>query len=230
MRELLALRRFALLTSVALVGTACAITAPDDTPSARPVEAPVRVEAPVPIEAPIEPRPTDAPHTSAPGGTTPSWHDVVDAVLERYGDVLTEMVADPARLLRPDDDLAVRWREVVVDGALSDDVTGRAFERLERDRMIVVPGPDGRAYHHVVVDVGPVGDDPRPDHLSFTWCGYSPGIGVHVDTGDVLDDDVAHARGTGSVRLVDDVWRLETLDQFELDLLGPGAADPCRPR
>lgn len=156
------------------------------------------------------------------------WHAVVDRVLDAYGEVLTELVADPAELERPDSDLASRWRSVVVDGALSDEVVGRAVARLREEQMVIRPGPDGRAYRHVVIDVEPLADDARPDQLAFTWCGTSPGLGVHVVTGDVLDDAVALGRGTGSLRRVGDTWRLETLDELDHELLPRGAADPCR--
>lgn len=218
-----------LLLPVVLSGAACSDASSTDA-------APSFSSVPLPSPSiPTEPPSTETSTATSPVTTpTPAaaaaaaWREVVDDALDRYGAVLTELVADPPALLRPDADLAARWRAVVVDGALSDDITGRAFDRLHQDRMVILPGPDGRAYRHVVVDVGPVDDEDRPDHLSFTWCGYSPGVGVHVDTGEVLDDEVAHARGTGTVRLVGDVWQLETLDQFQLDLLGPGAADPCR--
>lgn len=212
-------------------GVSCSAAASDDPPA--PAQVPFHSPAPIGNPTPTEPtertEPTEPTEQQA-DGMVPSWHEVVDAVLDRYGAVLTELVADPTSLLRPDTGLVERWSDTVVEGALSDDVTRRAFDRLEQEQMIVLPGPDGRAYRHVAVEVGPVGDDERPEHLSFTWCGYSPGVGVHVDSGEVLDDEVAHARGTGSIRLDGDVWRLETLDEFELDLLGPGAADPCGDR
>ncbi len=223
MRHLL----FLLLLPAGLSGVGCADAPPTGHPPSLPSAPSLPARPPV-VPAPAPPPPTLSTSTStAPPNATTAWRDVVDDALDRYGAVLTELVADPEALLRPDADLDARWRAVVIDGALSDEVTARAFDRLHHDRMVIMPGPHGRAYRHVAVDVGPA-DGSRTDHLSFTWCGYSPGVGVHVDTGEVLDDEVAHARGTGTLRLIEDTWRLETLDEFELDLLGPGADDPCR--
>lgn len=224
-----------------LAGSACSTTDSPEPPRVAPLAAPP-IEEPPPSAPPrIDPADTDPNDTDPidtdlldadpaepPGDPEQSWHDVVDEVLDRYAAVLTQLVADPAALDRPGDDMSERWRGVVVDGALSDAITARARERLAVDRMVILPGPDGIAYRHVAVDVEQIGAGERPDHLSFTWCGHSPGVGVHVDSGVVLDDAVSHSRGTGTIRRVDDGWKLETLDQFDLVLLAPGVGDPCR--
>ena len=68
---------------------------------------------------------------------------------------------------------------------------------------------------------------------AFTWCGWSPGIGQDATTGEVTDDSVAHAHGTGraappgSATAPGTDWVLTSLDVTDLDVLAPGSPDPC---
>ena len=89
--------------------------------------------------------------------------------------------------------------------------------------MVVRPGPGGLSYRHRPLAVEP----PRGGTISFTWCGWSPGIGIDADDGGVLDDGVAHSHGTGQLRLVHGRWMLELLDELDLTVLAPGSPDPC---
>lgn len=142
-------------------------------------------------------------------------------LLDRYGRVLTALAADPAvDLVR----FAASWADVADPGSpFSRDMLRSLVERVRDDRMIVLPGPDGRSYLHRPVRITAVDGDA----IGFTWCGYSPGIGVHVETGAVLDDAVGHASGTGRLVRSGDRWLVDALDQEQLVALPPGAPDPC---
>jgi hypothetical protein len=88
---------------------------------------------------------------------------------------------------------------------------------------VVRPPEGGLSYRHRPLLVDP----PRSGSISFTWCGWSPGLGVDVETGEVVDDGVGHGHGTGLLRSVAGGWVLESLDQVDLQVLPPGSADPC---
>jgi hypothetical protein len=148
-------------------------------------------------------------------------HAITLEVLDGYGVVLTELAADPALDLGR---FAARWSSVAdPTSAFSHDMLNALTSRVRDDQMVVRPGPGGRSYVHRPTRITAVDDDA----IDFTWCGYSPGIGVHIVTGEVLDDAVGHAAGTG--RLVRDGqrWLLDTLDQEQLTVLPPGSGDPC---
>ncbi len=103
----------------------------------------------------------------------------------------------------------------------------RRVELAGSDGIVVRPPssePGAVSYRHRALEVA----DPVLGTISFSWCGWSPGIGVDPDTGAVVDDAVAHAHGTGLVRRgADGRWRLDRLDETELTLLDPGSDDPC---
>jgi hypothetical protein len=112
---------------------------------------------------------------------------------------------------------------VVADSALSDDVLSRLHRRATEERIVVVPGPEGVAYRHRATSIRSASDT----RIDFAWCGWSPGIGRSIDTGEVVDNEVAHSTGTGQLTHDGVRWRLAALDQLDLVLLGPGADDPC---
>ena len=148
-------------------------------------------------------------------------HAVTSEVLDRYGMVLTELAADPAIDLGR---FATRWSTVAdPSSAFSRDMLHALTSRVRDDQMVIRPGVGGRSYLHRPVRVTTVADD----EIVFTWCGYSPGIGVHVTTGEVLDDAVGHASGTGRLVRSDGRWLLDTLDQDQLTALPAGSSDPC---
>jgi hypothetical protein len=182
-------------------------------------------------------RPDEAPTTSStPPGADPTAGDGAGTVtaddqrwarsvavdlLDRYGQVLTVLAADPAVDLAR---FAASWADVADPGSpFSRDMLRSLVARVRDDRMVILPGPDGRSYRHRPVRITAVDDDA----IGFTWCGYSPGIGVHVETGAVLDDAVGHASGTGRLVRSGDRWLLDALDQEQLVALPPGTADPC---
>lgn len=167
--------------------------------------------------------------TTAPGGqgaqydTTPALATVA-AVLQRYGRVLGELSADPAGAPAPGTPGRAGWDAVVLpDSSLSVELLERMQRRALVERVVVTPGAEGVVFRHVPTTVRSV----TADAIEFDWCGWSPGIGRSIDSGEVVDDAVAHATGRGRVVRVGGDWRLASLDQFELELLAPGSADPC---
>ena len=145
-------------------------------------------------------------------------------VLATYGRVLSQMSTDPAGAPLPGSPLRAEWDAVVVAGSvLSGELLDRTTRRALQERMVIEPDDSGVSFLHRPVDLLAV----APDEVSFTWCGWSPGIGRSVDTGQVVDDAVGHATGTGRIVATDAGWRLAALDQEELRLLAPDSADPC---
>lgn len=148
----------------------------------------------------------------------------VTEVLAAYGRVLSQMSTDPAGAPPPGSPLRSEWDAVVVQGSvLSEELLDRTTRRAVQERMVIEPDPAGVSFLHRPVELLGVG----PDEVSFTWCGWSPGIGRSVDTGEVVDDAIGHATGTGRIVAEDGGWSLEALDQEDLRLLAPGSADPC---
>jgi hypothetical protein len=146
---------------------------------------------------------------------------VTGELLDRYGRVLTALAADPAVDLGR---FAASWSDVADPGStFSRDMLRTLVARVRDDRMIVLPGPGGRSYLHRPVTITAIDDA----SIDFTWCGWSPGIGVHVETKAVLDDAVGHASGTGRLVRSGDRWLLDRLDQEQLVALPPGSPDPC---
>jgi hypothetical protein len=161
---------------------------------------------------------------AAPTGSQEPTRQLVDDALERYDRALTDLAAEPLAASAPGTPQRAAWDSAVVAGSqLSTGMAAALVRRQQHDRMVVRPGPGGLSYVHraLVVEV------PAGDTVSFTWCGYSPGIGIDVDTAEVLYDTVGHAHGTGQLRRIGGDWVLEALDEFGLQLLPPGSADPC---
>lgn len=185
--------------------------APDAAGSTDPADPPV-----VPAE----------PADTAPGrpADTVDPHAVVTEVLDDYASLLTALSADPAGAPPSGSEGQARWHSVVLDtSALSAEVLDRMHRRATVDRVVIVPDQHGTSYRHHVV----AARAQAPDVIDFEWCGWSPGIGRSIDTGQVVDDQVAHATGTGRLVRTDHRWRLAALDQWELTLLAPGSPDPC---
>ena len=148
----------------------------------------------------------------------------VSDVLDRYGSLLGQLSADPAGAPAPGTPARDRWDEVVLPGsALSGELLDRIHRRAVEDRVVIDADDDGVSFRHVPVGIDATG----PTEIRFRWCGWSPGIGRSLDSGDVVDDAVAHTTGTGSLVRVGDAWRLAALDQHDLQLLPPGSPDPC---
>jgi hypothetical protein len=163
-----------------------------------------------------------------PSTRTDEATTVVAAVLERYGRLLGALAADPAGAPPPGSPARTEWDALVLPGSpLSIELLDRLTRRALEERVVIEPGPDGVSYRHMPVTADPVRDDPMGATIEFRWCGWSPGIGRSIDTGEVVDDAVAHAVGTGRLVRVDGAWLLAALDQDDLVLLAPGSSDPC---
>lgn len=161
------------------------------------------------------------PTTQPPGDEAIA---TVSSVLADYGELLGELSADPAGAPGPGTPARARWDAVVLaDSPLSADLLDRIGRRVTEDRMVVTAGAGGISFRHVPTRARKV----TGEAIDFEWCGWSPGIGRSIDTGEVVDDSVAHATGVGRVVLVGGSWRLASLDQHGLELLAPGAPDPC---
>jgi hypothetical protein len=154
---------------------------------------------------------------------TEAWR-VVDEVLGAYGSLLDELSADPGGPPAVGSPGRARWNAVVVEGSpLSIDVLDRLGRRATEERVVVLPGPQGVSYRHRPTALLSA----SANSVEFEWCGWSPGIGRSVDTGEVVDDLVAHSTGRGRVVRSGGGWLLAELDQTDLVLLAPGSADPC---
>ena len=218
------------VAAVALLG-GCGSPEPPDAGVAPLAGSPAgtRLEPPPPEPA-TEPvvsgaSPGDDPAPADPEDPSAAARATVDSVLDRYGAALTELAARPETADDPASAASAAWSAVVVAGsALAEDVTARIRARRAEGVVVVPPPGSDRSWVHRALRVVPAVDQPE---ISFTWCGWSPGVGQRASDGVVVDDTVAHARGTGTVRLVDGDWRLAALDQTELLLLGPGSPDPC---
>lgn len=180
--------------------------------------------------APSTTRPAVSSTTTDPGATGGAGIDpahtlaTVTEVLDRYGSVLGELSADPAGAPAPGTPARGRWDAVVLPGSpLSGELLDRIHRRTVEDRVVIDADDHGVSFRHVPVGIDAAG----PDEIRFRWCGWSPGIGRSLDSGDVVDDAVAHTTGTGSLVRVGEDWRLAALDQHDLQLLPPGSADPC---
>lgn len=170
--------------------------------------------------------PTVPATPAAPAGTAvipdPSIRTVQD-VLDRYDLVVTGLHADPGVFLRPGDPLLAAWAAVVADGAvLADDVRSQVIDRLRRGEAIPVRSGERSYVHHVQAVT-----DAAPDRITFSWCGWSPGVVRDTATGAVTDDVVSHGVGTGIVEHLDGKWVLSALDETSYDVLPSGTADPC---
>lgn len=244
----------ALAASITLAATASCSVAGDGEHAGRPlvdpVTAPDRSATDEPTGSSATARP---PTTSRAGdgrsdeqqlsdGTAPSTTDVaasaasaassdvaslrrlVDEALLRYDRALTDVAVDPLRRGAPGTPQRAAWDAAVLPGSyLSVDMLGSLVRRQQEERMIVVPPDGGMSYVHRALLAEPT----EPGVVSFTWCGWSPGTGIDVDSRAAVDVEVAHAHGTGQVRQVEGRWVLDALDQFDLVVLPEGSPDPC---
>jgi hypothetical protein len=156
----------------------------------------------------------------------------VDEALARYDRALTDLSAAPESVDDPADPILAAWHRTVgdesdLDTAVRDRIRGRRAEGVA-----VVPPPGGLSYVHRAVQVvrgeRPENVADAPEELAFTWCGWSPGVGVRSTTGAVVDDLVGHARGTGSLRRSAGAdWVVASLLETEFSTLPAGSSDPC---
>jgi hypothetical protein len=148
----------------------------------------------------------------------------VDAALLRYDLALTALAAHPDRAGDPASAERAAWARVVVAGsALDEAMVEEVVRRGVEEDGAVLPPPGGLSYRHVALSARPDGDG----STEFTWCGYSPGVGVERSSGTVVDDAVGHSHGTGRLEVVDGTVRVAQLEQTALDVLPAGTPDPC---
>ncbi len=159
-------------------------------------------------------------------------------VLESYDRVLTELSANPQTAADDQSPVIVRWHSVVLPGTrLDEEIRTRTLTNHRANHMVVRPPAErdrrnsrGResealSWIHSVVEIN---DTTNPGQIDFSYCGYSPGIGYHERTGEVIDNQRATTRGSGrTTRQPDGRILLSSLVDEELLLLGTGEANPC---
>jgi hypothetical protein len=219
-----------------VAGTACSASDTGAADRVRPIDADRATAVPDvgPATPTTQPNSTTTitattmePATSAVDPTAVDASDadraVIDDLLERYDRTLTDLAADPVAVSSLGHPLLIAWQSVVTPGtALAEDLPAAIMSR-HAEGVVIRPGADGVSYRHRALQVIPAADG----SVSFTWCAWSPGIGYDTATGAVVDDAVGHAHGTGRGHVVDGVWRLDSLDQSDLEALAPGTPDPC---
>ena len=215
------------------IGTACSASEPGAADRVRPIDGDRATGAPADGTSTATSRPGPTTSTTdrqvAPTDDTtvaePSDADraAIDDLLARYDRALTDLAADPAAVTSLGHPLLIAWQAVVTPGtALADDLPA-AITARHAEGVVIRPSTEGISYRHRALQVIPAADG----SMSFTWCAWSPGIGYDISTGAVVDDAVGHAHGTGRSHVVDGTWRLDALDQSDLDALAPGTQDPC---
>lgn len=158
-----------------------------------------------------DPNRTPRPTTQAPGGNTEidqqDGRDMDDTAgslallvaadaLSRYDEAVTALAVDPVTAADATSAVRELWDRTVTPGSLlHDDVLERMVLEPLANGTRLLPGPEGVGHRHHVTAITGTGDD----HISFTWCGYSPGIRVERGSGAVVDDHVAVMGGVGRV-------------------------------
>lgn len=167
--------------------------------------------------------------------------DAVDRVLGRYDAALSAIAADPVAATTPGDPRLGAWFAVVTaESALTEDVLGLLRSEALSDRIVVEPGPDGLSWAHTALAATSL-----QDRITFSWCGWSPGVArrageapplddpalddpVLDDT--VLDDAVAITEGVGEIVQRDGTWLLDELIELDAEIHPHGTPNPCPDR
>lgn len=146
-------------------------------------------------------------------------------LLGRFDTALTALYADPLAAGDDTHPLSVAWLDVVVGGSQLDrQVRGRVLASGTADRMRIVPDEHGTSFTNVALEVTKAPDG----SLTWTNCGYAPGVGIDIDTGEVLDDNRTSTRGRGTaVRSANGALSISELWDDETVILDPGDPDPC---
>jgi hypothetical protein len=176
-------------------------------------------------DQPPPPSPTSPSRSPGRTAAAPDGWAELDALLARYDAALGALSGDPVAATDPTHPLTLEWHEVVAAGTeLDESLRQRIVDDLAGRSMVVRPGPEGASFVTRVLSTRSGGDG----SIEFEHCGYSPGIGVHAATGEVLDERRASTRGSGRVeRVADGRLLLVALVDEELRVLGPGEPDPC---
>ena len=149
---------------------------------------------------------------------------LVAQLLVRYSQIVTDLAEHPDLASDPLSEQRVRLDALVPpQSTLSVDVLSQLVLNPAADLTRVIPASTGLSYSYRPLKVSSSADG----LISFTWCGYSPGVRVSQTSGEVLDDSVAQLQGTGSVRAAGSDWVIDSLDHLEVTVLPPGSTDPC---
>ena len=149
---------------------------------------------------------------------------LVAQLLVRYSQIVTDLAEHPDLASDPLSEQRVRLDALVPpQSTLSVDVLSQLVLSPAADLTRVIPASTGLSYSYRPLKVSSSTDG----LISFTWCGYSPGVRVSQTSGEVLDDSVAQLQGTGSVRAAGSDWVIDSLDHLEVTVLPPGSTDPC---
>jgi hypothetical protein len=151
--------------------------------------------------------------------------EALTELLGRFDAAISGLYADPLAAGDDNHPLTVAWLDVVIGGSQLDrQVRGRILASGTEDGMRIVPDADGTSFTDVAL-----GLTEEPDgSLTWTNCGYAPGVGVDLHTGEVLDDNRTSTRGRGrAVRGADGTLSISELWDDESYRLAPGEPDPC---
>lgn len=171
----------------------------------------------------------DVPGTTTPTGAADPDTDAaaeLDELLTRFDRAISELYAEPLAAGADDHPLSEAWLRVVVAGSeLDRQVRGRILASGTDDGMRIVADDEGISFSNVASEltVNPDGS------LEWLNCGYSPGVGVDIRTGEVRDDNRTSTRGRGrAVRGADGRLLISELWDDETRLLEDNEPDPCR--
>jgi len=170
--------------------------------------------------------PVSGPITTAGGRPArPEERREVDALLTDYDRALTALSAEPAAAGAVDNPLTEAWRTVVVPGSRLDmELRTRIATDMALNGRRYVPDSTGFSYRNRALGITVVDDG------TVRWenCGYSPGVGVSLADGTVVDDARASTRGTARAhRGPDGRLVVDELVDEQKELLAEGVADPC---
>lgn len=160
-------------------------------------------------------------NSGEPAGPTAAVADL----LGRFDAAISALYAAPLAAADDNHPLSVAWLDVVIGGSQLDrQVRGRILASGTEDGMRIVPDAGGTSFKNVALEV-----TEEPDgSLVWTNCGYAPGVGVDLRTGEVLDDNRTTTRGRGkAIRGSDGTLRISELWDDQSHLLAPGEPDPC---
>lgn len=150
----------------------------------------------------------------------------IDALLDRFDVAITELYRQPLAVGDDSHPVSRQWLDVVIPGSQLDrQVRGRVLAAGTVDRMRVEPPQRGTtSFVNTASEVSEAADG------SVTWtnCGFSPGVGVDIADGQVLDDSRAVTRGRGrAVPQPDGTLAVAELWDDSTEVLPAGAENPC---
>ncbi len=164
-------------------------------------------------------------HTPGEEATGTDAVGELDDLLQRFDIAITGLFAEPLAAAADDHPLSRAWLEVVVAGSeLDRQVRGRILASGTDDGIRIVAGDEGISFSNVALEV-----TEQPDgSLEWVNCGYAPGVGVDMHTGEVRDDNRTSTRGRGTaIRGTDGELMISELWDEESTLLADGEPDPC---